>query len=147
MAPLPSAGNWLLTFAVFQKLVLTLFFSVEVDGHSVVTIEVFSKPLFTHRQLLNSLSLVFMYRLGHLVANSFSVRSFLLVFAPLMTGPSDGLVVDFQSFSERPLESAVRRCRRGASLPCYQVLVWHHCRQVFSSCSATQARSLPFSPP
>ena len=29
---------------------------------------------------------------------------------------------------------------------CYQVLGWHHCRQVFSSCSATQSRPLPFFP-
>ena len=28
-----------------------------------------------------------------------------------------------------------------------QVLVWHHCRLVFSSCSATQSRPLPFFPP
>ena len=27
---------------------------------------------------------------------------------------------------------------------CYQVLVWHHCRQVFPSCSATQLRPLLF---
>ena len=30
---------------------------------------------------------------------------------------------------------------------CYLVLVWHHCRQVFPSCSATQSRPLPFFPP
>ena len=38
MAPLPSAGNWLPTFAVFKKLVLpshTLFFAFEVAGHIV----------------------------------------------------------------------------------------------------------------
>ena len=27
------------------------------------------------------------------------------------------------------------------------MLVWHHCRQVSQSCSATQPRPLPFSPP
>ena len=30
---------------------------------------------------------------------------------------------------------------------CYQVLVWHHCRQFFTSCSASQSRPLPFFPP
>ena len=29
---------------------------------------------------------------------------------------------------------------------CCHVQVWHHCRQVVSSCSATQSRPLPFSP-
>ena len=28
----------------------------------------------------------------------------------------------------------------------YQVLVWHHCHQVFTSCSARQSRPLPFFP-
>ena len=28
----------------------------------------------------------------------------------------------------------------------YQVLVWHHCHQVFTSCSARQTRPLPFFP-
>ena len=28
----------------------------------------------------------------------------------------------------------------------YQVLVWHHCHQVFTSCSARQSRALPFFP-
>ena len=31
-------------------------------------------------------------------------------------------------------------------LSCYQVLVWHHCRQVFTSCSASQSRHSPFFP-
>ena len=32
-------------------------------------------------------------------------------------------------------------------LSCCQVLVWHHCRQVFTGCSASQLRPLPFFPP
>ena len=52
-------------------------------GLIVVIIEVFIEITWlTHGQLLNSLSLVFIDRLGHVVANS-SVHSFLFVFAPI----------------------------------------------------------------
>ena len=73
MAPLPSAGKWLPNFAVFRKLVLplhTLFSAIEVTGHIVVILEVFMKSLFTHWQLLHSLSQASIFRLGHVVANS-----------------------------------------------------------------------------
>ena len=32
-------------------------------------------------------------------------------------------------------------------LSCCQVLVWHHCHRVFTGCSASKQRSLPFFPP
>ena len=67
MAQLPSAGKWLPNFTVFRKLVLplhTLFSATEVAAHIVVILDVFMKSLFTHRQLLPSLSLVSILRLG-----------------------------------------------------------------------------------
>ena len=70
IAPLPSAGKWFTKFAVFRKLVLpshTLFSSIEVAGHIVVILGDFLKSLFTHRQLLNFLFLVFIYCSGHAV--------------------------------------------------------------------------------
>ena len=85
VAPLPSAGKWLPNFAVFRKLVLplhTLFSAIQVAGHIVVILEVFMKSLFTHWQLLHSLSLASIFRLGHVVANSYAVHCFLVVFAP-----------------------------------------------------------------
>ena len=51
MAPLPSAGKWFPSFAVFRKLVLpshTLF-----AGHIMVLHDVFLESLFVHGQLLN----------------------------------------------------------------------------------------------
>ena len=74
-------------FAIFKKLGLSFrahFSTFEVAGHVVVITEVFLKSLFTHKQLLHSLSLVFICRLGHVVENSFTVHGVLFVFPPLM---------------------------------------------------------------
>ena len=84
MAPLPSAGKWLPNFAVFRKLVLPLhthFSAIEVAGHIVVILEVFMKSLFTHRLMLHFFSLASIFRLGQVVANSYTVHCFLFVFA------------------------------------------------------------------
>ena len=116
MAPLPSAGKWLPNFAVFRELVLpshTLFSAIEVAGHFVVILEVFLKSLFTHRQLLNSLYLVFFYRSGYAVTNSFTVHSFLFVFASLV-GLSAGLVAALSARSS----SAARLARAASNTHC-----------------------------
>ena len=108
MAPLPSAGKWLPNFAVFRKFVLllhTLFSTIEDAGHILVILDVFMESLFTYEQLSYSLSLVSIFRLGHVFANSYIVHCPLFVFATLVTGLSAGLVVAFQKFHERPLVS------------------------------------------
>ena len=62
----------------------TLFSAIEVAGHIVVILQVFIKLLFTHKQLLHSLSQASIFRFGHVVANSYTVHCFLFCVAPTL---------------------------------------------------------------